>query len=68
LGGSLLSDAINRAFILGGDRVWLHTCTLDHPRALQNYRSRDFKVFRKESFTIQLPAEPLQPWQGAKAP
>jgi ribosomal protein S18 acetylase RimI-like enzyme len=67
-GGTLLSDAINRAFLLGGDRVWLHTCTLDHSSALQNYRSRDFKVFREESFTIQLPAEPLQSCQGAKAP
>lgn len=67
-GGTLLTDAIDRAFILGGNRVWLHTCTLDHRRALQNYQSRDFKVFREESFTIQIPAEPLQPWQDAKAP
>jgi GNAT superfamily N-acetyltransferase len=67
-GGTLLTDAIDRAFVLGGNRVWLHTCTLDHRRALQNYRSRGFKVFKEESFTTQLPAEPLQPWQGAKVP
>ncbi len=68
LGGLFLNDAIDRAFMLGGDRVWLHTCTLDHPRALQNYQSRGFKIFKEEQFTTQLPAHHLQPWPGANSP
>lgn len=68
LGGKFLDDAIHKAFILGGNRVWLHTCTLDHPRALQNYQSKDFKVFKEEQFTTQLPANNLEPWPGANAP
>lgn len=29
-------------------RVWLHTCTLDHPRALPFYVNQGFKAFRRE--------------------
>ncbi|MFI9155842.1 GNAT family N-acetyltransferase [Streptomyces sp. NPDC053367] len=29
-------------------RVWLHTSSLDHPRALPNYLSRGFRPFRTE--------------------
>ncbi len=28
-------------------RVWLHTCTLDHPHALQNYLSRGFVLYKQ---------------------
>lgn len=31
----------------GVGRVWLHTCTLDHPRALGFYRSFGFRAFRR---------------------
>src|SRR5690606_23703899 len=31
LGGYLLTDAVERAWSLGARRVWLHTCSLDHP-------------------------------------
>ncbi|MEJ2089336.1 MAG: GNAT family N-acetyltransferase [Gammaproteobacteria bacterium] len=38
MGGALLTDAVSTAFEFGaggrdGTRVWLHTCTLDHPAA-----------------------------------
>ena len=33
IGGSLLSDTVERAFRTGARRVWLHTCSLDSPRA-----------------------------------
>ena len=36
LGGYLLSEAIRKAWDLDASRVWVHTCTLDHPRALGN--------------------------------
>jgi GNAT superfamily N-acetyltransferase len=47
LGGHLLTDALHRGFELG-DRVWLHTCTLDSPQALPNYEARGMRVFKRE--------------------
>ena len=44
----MLTDAIDRAWVFGTQRVWLHTCTLDHPAALGNYLARGFKVFKEE--------------------
>lgn len=49
LGGVLLTCAIEEAWRLGPSRVWVHTCTLDHPAALPNYRSRGMTVFRTET-------------------
>jgi GNAT superfamily N-acetyltransferase len=49
LGGPLLTAAVERAWALGPKRVWLHTCTLDHPRALANYQARGFAVYRVET-------------------
>src|SRR5262245_9800189 len=48
LGGALLTSAIRAARSRGDLRVWLHTCTRDHPHALDNYRARGFRVFRVE--------------------
>jgi len=66
LGGALLTDAINRAFSIGGKRVWLHTCTLDHPQALPNYLARGFRIFKEETFMEELPDEQLDSWPGAQ--
>ena len=49
LGGYLLSEAIKFSFSLGCTRVWVHTCSLDHGNALQNYRSRGMKIFKSET-------------------
>ena len=64
-GKALLQDAIKKAWELGGKRVWLHTCSLDHPQALSNYLTRGFKVFRKEEFFDNIPVDPIQPWEQA---
>lgn len=49
-GGYLLTEAIQSAFSLDRvERVWLHTCTLDHPHALKNYLARGMKLYRSES-------------------
>ena len=49
-GGALLSQAITSAWEWSGtQRVWVHTCTLDHPNALNNYMSRGMKVFKEET-------------------
>jgi GNAT superfamily N-acetyltransferase len=47
LGGALLEHALRRGFELGS-RVWVHTCTLDGPHALANYRARGLEPFRVE--------------------
>jgi GNAT superfamily N-acetyltransferase len=50
LGGHLLSEAVRTAWSLGPSRVWVHTCTLDHPAALPNYVRRGFTVTRVEEY------------------
>lgn len=67
LGTELLAAAIDRAWQLASKRVWVHTCTLDHPRALQTYQSRGFKAYRSEEKTEHLPDIPLQFWPGASS-
>ncbi len=55
LGGWLLSYGIDRAWELPGtERVWLHTCSLDGPAALPNYKARGFTVINTETETQQL--------------
>lgn len=46
IGGALLSKAITAAFALHARRVWVHTCSLDHPAALANYQARGFRVYQ----------------------
>jgi GNAT superfamily N-acetyltransferase len=51
-GKHLLTRAVQSAWQLGADRVWLHTCTLDHPAALPNYLKRGFRPVREEVYVI----------------
>jgi GNAT superfamily N-acetyltransferase len=55
LGGELLTRAAEEAWRLGARRVWLHTCTLDSPRALPNYLARGFRPFKEEWYTTDIP-------------
>ena len=52
LGSHLLSSAIKKSFSKQTKRVWVHTCSLDHKNALNNYISRGMKIFKKETVTI----------------
>ena len=52
LGSLLLSWAIKKSFLDNPKRVWVHTCSLDHKNALNNYIARGMKIFKKESLTI----------------
>ena len=52
LGSYLLSEAIKNSFKKDIDRVWLHTCSLDHKHALNNYMSRGMKIFKTETVKI----------------
>lgn len=48
-GGALLTRALEEAWSRWPSRVWVHTCTLDHPGALPNYRARGMTVYREET-------------------
>ena len=60
LGGHLLTVAVRHAWApredggMGATRVWLRTCSHDHPHALQNYLARGFHLAVQE----QTPANP----------
>jgi len=55
LGTLLLTRAVEEAWKLGPTRVWLHTCTLDHPSALPNYVKRGFRPTRTEVYQTTIP-------------
>ena len=48
LGSLLLNHAIVSASRKNPNRMWVHTCSLDHKHALQNYKSKGFELFKKE--------------------
>jgi len=52
LGSYLLSEAIKISFKNKINRVWVHTCTLDHKNALNNYMMRGMKIFKTEIINI----------------
>lgn len=55
LGGYLLTCTIKQAWAMGASRVWLHTCSLDHPTALSNYQNRGFTAYQVESADEEIP-------------
>jgi hypothetical protein len=55
LGGFFLSEAIRLAWELEPKRVWVHTCTLDHKYALDNYLARGLSIYKKEKAMEQVP-------------
>ena len=52
LGKHLLSCAVRDAWAMRPTRVWLHTCTLDHPAALPNYEKRGFRAYKTEEYEV----------------
>jgi GNAT superfamily N-acetyltransferase len=52
LGSYLLSEAIQKSFKKNINRVWVHTCSLDHKNALNNYIARCMKIFKTETIKI----------------
>ena len=49
LGGRFLDWCVATAWSRNIQRLWLHTCNLDHPNALVNYQKRGFKIFDQRS-------------------
>ena len=52
LGSHLLSSAIKNSFLNKPKRVWVHTCSLDHKNALNNYIARGMKIFKTETVLL----------------
>jgi hypothetical protein len=52
MGSYLLSQAIQKSFRGNINRVWVHTCSLDHKNALNNYIDRGMKIFKTETVRI----------------
>jgi GNAT superfamily N-acetyltransferase len=48
-GGPLLTSALENAWLMKPSRVWVHTCTLDHPAALKNYQARGMQIYKVET-------------------
>lgn len=54
-GSWLMAHALMLAWRGGIERVWVHTCTLDHPGALGFYRKHGFVPYRREVETFADP-------------
>jgi GNAT superfamily N-acetyltransferase len=68
LGGYLLSAGVQYAWEQGARRVWVHTCSLDGPNAMANYRARGFGVYEEKLGWEDLPEVSPGPWPGAGLP
>ena len=53
VGGYALTTAIVKSFEKKIKRMWVHTCTLDHPNAIKNYLARGMKIFKEEKLNIR---------------
>lgn len=63
LGGFLLTAAVERAWQLG-HRVWVHTCSLDHPSARSAYQARGFVEYRRIVTEVAADVSPRGAWPG----
>lgn len=59
LGSYFLDWTVRKAFESGIERLWVHTCSLDHPRALSAYEKAGFSQYRKESGWVTIPESAL---------
>ena len=58
LGSYLLDWAVHAAWLKKPERVWVHTCTHDHPRALSVYQRAGFEAYERRVEKI-VPIEAL---------
>ena len=56
-GGWRIAQALMRAWTTQVDRVWVHTCTLDHPAALNFYRKQGFEAVSRAIETFPDPRD-----------
>lgn len=55
LGHHFLQAAVDNAWLGATRRLWVHTSTFDHPRALGLYQRAGFRVYRRESVRFEDP-------------
>jgi GNAT superfamily N-acetyltransferase len=55
LGAHMLTAAAETAWGAGAKRVILDTCSLDHPKAFDNYVARGFKLYRTDVVRKEIP-------------
>ena len=65
IGAHLLTAAVRRGWEKQPGKVWVHTSSLDDPRALKNYEARGFKLVREEVSLKEFPDQAPGPWPGA---
>ena len=71
LGRWLLDWAIRHAWRARPRRLWVHTCDLDHPRAISVYRTSGFRVYDQRLEQLLLPdgmRPPGRPRSGLENP
>ena len=51
-GGYLLTKALEISLKKDVNRVWVHTCSLDHKNAIQNYLARGMKIYKEEKIKV----------------
>jgi GNAT superfamily N-acetyltransferase len=71
LGRWLLDWAIRHAWRAAPRRLWVHTCDLDHPRALRVYEKSGFRVYDRRIEQLRLPdgmRPPERPGSGIESP
>jgi len=57
LGAYLLAWTVDEVWRRGPKRLWVHTCTLDHPRALRLYQRGGFVPYKQETKVIDDPRD-----------
>jgi ribosomal protein S18 acetylase RimI-like enzyme len=57
LGTFLLGAALDEIWRRTPQRVWVHTCTLDHPRALRLYQKLGFVPYKQETQIVDDPRD-----------
>lgn len=75
VGGVLLEHVVAAAWTLHERtavprpaRVWVHTCSLDGPAALGNYRARGFEAYRVDETEQAVADRPLGTWASTGGP
>ena len=69
-GAWTLSEAIRHAWDMESEvaRVRLHTCELDHPAALPNYKKLGFRVYSQDECWTTITGGPPGPWEDSGLP
>lgn len=60
LGRYLLDWSVRTAFARGISRLWVHTCNLDHARALATYQRAGFIEYQREEGMVEIPTAALE--------